>query len=649
MAERSGFFPFVEGDTNSQYDNDFLAKWVHSLISDGIYNGDFAVTAAGNMTITVPAGQAWYNGYYYHNDSPITFTLSPADGILARKDIVVLRWDINSRKISAQVITGTLASSPTAPAIVRTAEQGDLKLAEIYIGVGATSISQANITDTRLDSSACGIVSQLVKTINTTALYNQIQSDLAGFKNVNEASFTTWFNGLQSTFDAKMSDASAATTSANNAASAANASKSNCDTATSNANTAATNANGKATLANTAAGTANTAATNADGKATTANAAATNANNAATAANTAATNANTAADAANLAATNANDKNTAAKLLTARNISLTGKVTGTPTAFDGHADVSIPVTAVNATSLNGYGTDNGSNSVLLSGRKASTTVGASSTAIGASTASGFFSFSSGSSTAATGVDAATFGHYTNANETDSLVMGSSNKALSSGDRFVIGKGYPGAEANAFRVDIAGGVYALSAFNSSGADYSEFFEWLDGNPNAEDRAGKFVTLDGEKIKYANDGDYIVGIVSGAPAIVGDHPSESWCDRWVMDVYGRIQYHDVDVPDQTETITHEDGTTETIVIQPAHTETRPIENPDYDPTKENDYLNRESRPEWDTVGMIGKLVCIDDGTCEANGFCKPVDGIAAKSDTGYRVMARLDEMHVKVLIK
>ncbi len=29
-----------------------------------------------------------------------------------------------------------------------------------------------------------------------------------------------------------------------------------------------------------------------------------------------------------------------------------------------------------------------------------------------------------------------------------------------------------------------------AFNTSGADYAEYFEWLDGNPEAEDRRGYF---------------------------------------------------------------------------------------------------------------------------------------------------------------
>lgn len=51
------------------------------------------------------------------------------------------------------------------------------------------------------------------------------------------------------------------------------------------------------------------------------------------------------------------------------------------------------------------------------------------------------------------------------------------------------------------------------------------------------------------------------------------------------------------------------------------------------------------------MMGKLVLIDDGTCEVNGWAKPTTGgIGTKSDTQtkFRVMERLDDTHVRVLI-
>jgi hypothetical protein len=58
----------------------------------------------------------------------------------------------------------------------------------------------------------------------------------------------------------------------------------------------------------------------------------------------------------------------------------------------------------------------------------------------------------------------------------------------------------------------GVLYLDGSVKTGGADYAEYFEWEDGNPNAEDRRGYFVTLSGEKIKTAKPGDFILGIIS-----------------------------------------------------------------------------------------------------------------------------------------
>lgn len=192
MAERSGFFPYVSGDANSEYDSAWLAGFVASFIGNGVYDGDLAVAAGSNMQIIIPTGRAWINGYHYRNDGNLALAIDNADGVLNRKDTVVLRWDINARSITAQVLKGTLASTATAPAITRSAEQFDLKLAEISIPAGTTAITQALITDTRLDKTVCGIVTGVVKQVDTTKLYQQIQSDLANFKSGSESDFSTW-------------------------------------------------------------------------------------------------------------------------------------------------------------------------------------------------------------------------------------------------------------------------------------------------------------------------------------------------------------------------------------------------------------------------------------------------------------------------
>ena len=221
--------------------------------------------------------------------------------------------------------------------------------------------------------------------------------------------------------------------------------------------------------------------------------------------------------------------------------------------------------------------------------------------------------------------------------------GPESESSTTGSLFVVGVGTSDtARSNAFRVSADGRCYGSQAFGGSGADFAEYYEWLDGNPDNEDRRGLFVTLDGKKIKLANaDDDYILGVISAAPMIVGGIQSENWHDMYLKDVFGQRITKTVEVE---ETIDEEGNSI------PAHTETRWILNPKYDPKRE--YVSREFRKEWEAVGIIGQLVIVDDGTCQVNGYAKPSDngtGTAAEGKTPYRVMERIDESHVLINIK
>ena len=53
----------------------------------------------------------------------------------------------------------------------------------------------------------------------------------------------------------------------------------------------------------------------------------------------------------------------------------------------------------------------------------------------------------------------------------------------------------------------------------------------------------------------------------------------------------------------------------------------------------------------MGLLGKLVAVDDGSCQVNGWCTVGEGGAATGSatrTRFRVMARLDERHVRVMV-
>ena len=205
--------------------------------------------------------------------------------------------------------------------------------------------------------------------------------------------------------------------------------------------------------------------------------------------------------------------------------------------------------------------------------------------------------------------------------------------------FIIGNG-PDliTRSNALTVDKTGNLAIAGTMSSAGADYAEFFEWKDGNPEAEDRVGYIVSLDGDKLTLANEGDYILGVVSGTATVLGDNPEWNWAKRWVTDDFGRIQYEDKvihheakdDIPAWDETIK------------------APVVNPDYNPDQK--YIKRADRPEWSAVGMMGKLYVRDDGTCQVNGFAKPINGVATASTSGtMRVIERVSDNVIRVVIK
>ena len=202
----------------------------------------------------------------------------------------------------------------------------------------------------------------------------------------------------------------------------------------------------------------------------------------------------------------------------------------------------------------------------------------------------------------------------------------------------------------------GGVYGKGSFKTTGADYAEYFEWIDGNPDNEDRRGRFVTVDGEKIRFATaDDDYILGVVSAAPAVEGDNYDDDWQGKYLTDIFGarltQTVHHEA-VYEERETIDPETGekTIEKVLLHEAYDAEEWILNPDYDPTQE--YVSREDRKEWSPIGFMGKLVVIDDGTCKVNGYCKAGEnGIATKTTdkSGYRVMERIDDTHIKILVR
>lgn len=287
---------------------------------------------------------------------------------------------------------------------------------------------------------------------------------------------------------------------------------------------------------------------------------------------------------------------------------------------------------------------------------------------------GNFSMSFGSNSRGTGSQSILIGSNLNDNGKHfNTIIGKINKLPTNsasvtnnlGDAFTIGNGtldsstYPPIEnrSNCFRVQYDGKVYSKGAYNTSGADLAETIEWWDKNPDGEDRRGRFVTLDGNYIKFADTPEQVFGCVSSNPSLIGNNESETWHDMYLKDIWGELILQEVTVPDEYET-TYEDYTdvdengnevTKTsevrTLVKESYKTMAPIVNPKYDPDME--YKPRSERKEYCITGREGQIVMCDDGTCEVGKLCNTTyGGYATKSDKGYMVMERIDSSHIKI---
>ena len=171
------------------YDADDASGYLATRLS-GVYSAeeDFSVTAQGGLSVQVSAGQAWvhparFKGRSIIMEQPTTVVLTEADPVRSRIDRIVLRYDAAAKKTSLQVLDGTPDSAaPAAPEISRTELVYDLCLAEIRRPAGSTSVTTADITDTRADEAICGVMRDGVKGIPTGTLVQQFRAVIDALK-----------------------------------------------------------------------------------------------------------------------------------------------------------------------------------------------------------------------------------------------------------------------------------------------------------------------------------------------------------------------------------------------------------------------------------------------------------------------------------
>jgi len=176
--------------------------------------------------------------------------------------------------------------------------------------------------------------------------------------------------------------------------------------------------------------------------------------------------------------------------------------------------------------------------------------------------------------------------------------------------------------------------------STAIGFAEMFEWHDGNPNHEDRAGCTVALFQGKIVLSSDCPYhleaedIIGVIGGdntsVSAISNASPYE-WHGKHLRDEYHRLKWEPqvmVEWIDPDSSFRHwyeEDRIPEGIVVPPTatyyrdewngHKLFREILSEEFkNPGREVEpYLPRWERPDWGIVVILGRAIVREGNLC------------------------------------
>lgn len=187
MAEKSGFFNAMEtssGVYDRVYDAEDFAQYFATFIRNGVFLNpadQLKVVPKTGLTVTVKAGKAFIDGYWYELDEDMDITLSVNGTTNAVNDLILCVLDKSSRTISVTKRENVSVSYPTNNGTVH-----ELVLAIVSVGVGVSTLNSGNITDTRPDNTYCGYVGALVEQVDFGNLFEQMESQ-----------FNVWFDGMK--------------------------------------------------------------------------------------------------------------------------------------------------------------------------------------------------------------------------------------------------------------------------------------------------------------------------------------------------------------------------------------------------------------------------------------------------------------------
>lgn len=177
---------------------EYVMKWLHGRTS-GVFaaegNASVSALADSTMAVTVSDGLGWMANagkdgvvWWIDNEavkgSKLRLAIDPADGVLNRIDRIIVEWKTTNYVDypEVKVLKGRLSSKATAPALTNDSTVRQISLAKINVAAGTTAITASMVTDERLNSSVCGLVTEAfaIDTTMVNAQFSELLERIEG-------------------------------------------------------------------------------------------------------------------------------------------------------------------------------------------------------------------------------------------------------------------------------------------------------------------------------------------------------------------------------------------------------------------------------------------------------------------------------------
>lgn len=186
MSQKSGFFDaqLVGEQYDRVYEADDFAKYFSLFIGNGVFIdpiNQLKVVPKSGLTVTLKAGNAFIDGFWYSLTEDMDFELSPNSMNYAITDVIAITLNKSTREITAQKKEVVQSAFPINNGTIH-----ELVVCSISVGVGVSNITESMITDKRAYKEYCGFVTGTVEQIDTDGMFSQFESQ-----------FNEWFSALK--------------------------------------------------------------------------------------------------------------------------------------------------------------------------------------------------------------------------------------------------------------------------------------------------------------------------------------------------------------------------------------------------------------------------------------------------------------------